>query len=340
MTGPHISIPTPSFYDLSLYSASQTLKLPPLNGALKLPPVTEATRVPLVIESYKINAANAGSTIHAIELEAYAAVLKAFKAQSDLLSWGKEGLITELRRELNVTDQEHRKILTQISSDKSIKMIRESQQGIFHTREMSPSVTYAPGFGLNSVSCAPFPHNLKLACADVSAMQRYVAHSQPTPVPTPPLLLQNWDSFGNGELSNYCTSYAEKPMRVVVPSVTNLSESKYRGPVKPHPKTLARVAEVRNVKKKSGTIRICATETVLSKVQNMVYGRENPLPDQVKEAKLILMEQERAILEALAKLADVIDEDDSPKGYHDQLESQKEFSMMSGRISQDYLLTG
>lgn len=37
---------------------------------------------------------------------------------------GKEGLITELRKELNVTDTEHGELLLQINSDKSIKMIR------------------------------------------------------------------------------------------------------------------------------------------------------------------------------------------------------------------------
>ncbi|XP_028126392.1 uncharacterized protein LOC114323106 [Camellia sinensis] len=56
----------------------------------------------------------------------------------------------------------------------------------------------------------------------------------------------------------------------------------------------------------------------------MICGREvNPDLVQVEKAKAILMEHEVAILEVLAKLADVSDGDDSPKQfqYHD---SQKE----------------
>ena len=41
-----------------------------------------------------------------------------------VIEQGKEGLITELRKELNVTDTEHGELLGKINSDKSIKMIR------------------------------------------------------------------------------------------------------------------------------------------------------------------------------------------------------------------------
>ncbi|KAL2319504.1 hypothetical protein Fmac_028473 [Flemingia macrophylla] len=61
--------------------------------------------------------------IHYLETEAYTSILKAFIAQSDLLTWGKEGLMTELRKELNVTDIEHGDILTKINSDELIKQI-------------------------------------------------------------------------------------------------------------------------------------------------------------------------------------------------------------------------
>ncbi|THG23371.1 hypothetical protein TEA_006463 [Camellia sinensis var. sinensis] len=61
-----------------------------------------------------------------------------------------------------------------------------------------------------------------------------------------------------------------------------------------------------------------------AEVESMICGREvNPDLVQVEKAKAILMEHEVAILEVLAKLADVSDGDDSPKQfqYHD---SQKE----------------
>ncbi|KAL5545475.1 hypothetical protein UlMin_005162 [Ulmus minor] len=63
--------------------------------------------------------------IHHLEQEAYCAVLRAFKAQSDALTWEKEGLITELRKELRVSDDEHRELLTRVNADDIIAKIRE-----------------------------------------------------------------------------------------------------------------------------------------------------------------------------------------------------------------------
>lgn len=96
--------------------------------------------------------------IHQLEQEAYSAVLRAFKAQSDALTWvymhshflphqlyilssyypalkvcllyfmyihqEKEGLITELRKELRVSDDEHRELLTRVNADEIIYLIR------------------------------------------------------------------------------------------------------------------------------------------------------------------------------------------------------------------------
>ncbi|KAK8713577.1 hypothetical protein V6N13_148790 [Hibiscus sabdariffa] len=66
--------------------------------------------------------------IHLLEQEAYCAVLRAFKAQSDAITWEKEGLITELRKELRVSDDEHRELLTKVNSDDIIKRIRDWRQ--------------------------------------------------------------------------------------------------------------------------------------------------------------------------------------------------------------------
>ncbi|KAJ7971453.1 Protein EMSY-LIKE 3 [Quillaja saponaria] len=67
--------------------------------------------------------------IHRLEQEAYSSVLRAFKAQSDALSWEKEGLITELRKELRVSDDEHREILSRVNNDDIIHRIREWRKG-------------------------------------------------------------------------------------------------------------------------------------------------------------------------------------------------------------------
>nr|GEV33168.1 hypothetical protein [Tanacetum cinerariifolium] len=65
------------------------------------------------------------SQIHYLEQVAYSSVLRAFKAQSDALSWEKEGLITELRKELRVSDDEHRELLAKVNTDEIITSIRE-----------------------------------------------------------------------------------------------------------------------------------------------------------------------------------------------------------------------
>ncbi|XP_042375464.1 protein EMSY-LIKE 3-like isoform X3 [Zingiber officinale] len=66
--------------------------------------------------------------IHRIEQEAYSSVLRAFKAQSDTITWEKESLITELRKELRVSDQEHRELLSRVNADDVIQRIREWRQ--------------------------------------------------------------------------------------------------------------------------------------------------------------------------------------------------------------------
>ncbi|CAH2073806.1 unnamed protein product [Thlaspi arvense] len=67
--------------------------------------------------------------IHILEQEAYCAVLRAFKAQSDAISWEKESMITELRKELRVSDDEHRELLNSVHNDDIIKRIRDWRQG-------------------------------------------------------------------------------------------------------------------------------------------------------------------------------------------------------------------
>ncbi|KAF3335896.1 Protein EMSY-LIKE 3 [Carex littledalei] len=62
--------------------------------------------------------------IHRLEREAYTSVLRAFKAQADAISWEKENLITDLRRELRLSDDEHRELLTIVNSDEVTQRIR------------------------------------------------------------------------------------------------------------------------------------------------------------------------------------------------------------------------
>ncbi|KAL5205743.1 hypothetical protein ABZP36_033952 [Zizania latifolia] len=69
------------------------------------------------------------SDIHRVEQDAYTGVLRAFKVQSDAISWEKESLITELRKELRVSDEEHRELLNKVNEDGTIRRMRELRQG-------------------------------------------------------------------------------------------------------------------------------------------------------------------------------------------------------------------
>ncbi|AES80932.1 ENT domain protein [Medicago truncatula] len=80
------------------------------------------------------DAVNWENHIHSMEIQAYSSMLKAFIAQSELLTWGKEELLTELRKELNIADSEHGEILTKINSDDSIKWIREQRKMAYHSQ--------------------------------------------------------------------------------------------------------------------------------------------------------------------------------------------------------------
>ncbi|CAD6218710.1 unnamed protein product [Miscanthus lutarioriparius] len=68
------------------------------------------------------------SEIHRVEQDAYTGVLRAFKVQSDAISWEKESLITELRKELRVSDEEHRELLNKVNEDGTIRRMRELRQ--------------------------------------------------------------------------------------------------------------------------------------------------------------------------------------------------------------------
>ncbi|CAE6049251.1 unnamed protein product [Arabidopsis arenosa] len=84
-------------------------------------------------------AADMEAQIHQIEKEAYISVLRAFKAQGDAISWEKEGVITELRRELSLSNEEHRELLGRVNADDTIRRIREWRQ----SGGMQPSVRNA-----------------------------------------------------------------------------------------------------------------------------------------------------------------------------------------------------
>lgn len=78
--------------------------------------------------------------IHELEQEAYTSVLRAFKAQADALTWDKEALITELRKELGLSNEEHSDLLKRVNGDETIQRIKEwRESGRFHSGMHAPN---------------------------------------------------------------------------------------------------------------------------------------------------------------------------------------------------------
>ncbi|XP_044483784.1 protein EMSY-LIKE 3-like [Mangifera indica] len=277
--------------------------------------------------------------IHCMEKEAYCYVLRAFIAQSDLLSWGKEGLITELRKELNVTDTEHGELLLQINSDKSIKMIREWRKGAHHAQEplygKVDASSFLPGFAPDSVGNT-VPKRVKNSHSSVSKSQKYVpyslpspgtqsrkyvSHIQPSSVTLPsPLLVQFRDDQPNHESAVISSGNPEQSMKIVNHNNQAPSDGKRKVLGKFQSK---KGIHAPDVKKRSQVIEIRATDKLIHKVERTIYGTKNPNPVQIEEAKLTLREHERALLDALGKLADVSD-DEPPYEMQHHYHSHKE----------------
>ncbi|KAL6129865.1 hypothetical protein ACLB2K_068247 [Fragaria x ananassa] len=118
--------------------------------------------------------------IHQLEKEAYSSVLRAFKAQADQITWEKESVITELRKELRLSNEEHRELLGQVNADDVLQRIREWRQG----------GGVQPGM-LNTVQAVHDP----LPSPTVSASRKkqkttQSIHSQSFVAPSPPFLPQ------------------------------------------------------------------------------------------------------------------------------------------------------
>ncbi|KAJ6832287.1 protein EMSY-LIKE 3-like isoform X2 [Iris pallida] len=86
------------------------------------------------------------SQIHWLEQEAYCSVLKAFRAQADSISWEKNDLMNNLRRELRISDEEYGELKSRVDTDDIVKRIREwrqaggSQSGLLHNAPAFSSV--------------------------------------------------------------------------------------------------------------------------------------------------------------------------------------------------------
>ncbi|XP_057982518.1 protein EMSY-LIKE 3 isoform X2 [Malania oleifera] len=159
--------------------------------------------------------------IHHLEQEAYSSVLRAFQAQSDAISWEKEGLITELRKELRVSDDEHRELLSRVNADDLIRRIREWRQaGGLQVHDPVHTPTVSASHKKQKMS-QPMPSvslgvsSPALHCQSVAASMQPSAPKQGAPPlgaggkrPKPPMKYPSTGSTGRGQFANRSSSGA------------------------------------------------------------------------------------------------------------------------------------
>ncbi|XP_020266508.1 protein EMSY-LIKE 3-like isoform X2 [Asparagus officinalis] len=230
--------------------------------------------------------------IHCIETEAYGAVLRAFIAQSEVLTWDKEELITELRKELRVSDAEHREILAKVNQDESIKSIRERHKVTDGQRlsVMNPSASDSMFVGHLSRK------RLKPAQTHVTSSPKYAPSVQPSP-------MHVRDGHRNSN-----TSVLSPQMRSgqpVIPALQNRqapSSGKLRGSLIVQASNTGVHSDLGNI----DSIEIRKTNKVINEVEKLCEGL-NPDPGQIERAKMVLRDHERALMDAIGRLTHMSD---------------------------------
>ncbi|XP_057429147.1 uncharacterized protein LOC130722438 [Lotus japonicus] len=303
-----------------------------------------------IIECHGIrDAVDLEQHIHCLETQAYSSILKAFVAQSDLLTWGKEELMTELRKELNITDGEHAEILMKTNSDESIKWIRgqrklgsQVQTYIKANTSSCPSASMRSSIiRLKAPPSAAFYPQKKVSRSKASQISIPVPSSMPPKFNGDHLDAKFAHPKFNGDLlaAEFAYENAEKSIEMLNHNVQLPPVGKGKVPKgKYQLKKYFPASEPLKLQNSSDLIRIRATDSVIHDVEKMLSSREKPGPVDIERAKCTLMEQERALLEALGKVEDVLERSNENTsqmtnglmcGFPDDASNQMQYCTMS-----------
>lgn len=262
------------------------------------------------------------SQIHQLEQEAYSAVLRAFIGQSDTISWDKEGLISDLRKELRVSDVDHRELLGKVNADDVLRHIREYRKGS-STRHI---------FTTNAV-CSSFQKH----ALTVSASRK---RQKTTPVTTslPPHVLPRTvhtllEAAGKGVPGGVggrkskvissgdirCEDYgpldigqgeARRGVKKLADHIGPILQSS-RGRAIPKGQSTKGYASSQNGtrNKEPDSIELRETDKLIKEVERVFRG-DHLDPANVEKAKAALKEHEQSLFEAITRLGDASDEED------------------------------
>ncbi|XP_015697235.1 uncharacterized protein LOC102718114 [Oryza brachyantha] len=181
--------------------------------------------------------------IHCLERSAYACVLRAFFAQSELLTRSQAKLLTKLRKELRISDAELREVLVNVTSNEYIKSLRNCslannsglKDSAFDTRAMVPDKIVKDGQVFNSFtnslaqesqiySCAmPFMRSVDiLGSSYMTKKEPFMTKNQYCLDPHAVVPAKELKS-GNGCALAYLKSYPSEQLPVAVPSAQKRS---------------------------------------------------------------------------------------------------------------------
>ncbi|KAF9686462.1 hypothetical protein SADUNF_Sadunf03G0161100 [Salix dunnii] len=264
--------------------------------------------------------------IHNIEQEAYTSVLRAFKAQSDAITWEKESLITELRKELRVSDKEHRELLASVNSDDIIQRIREwrkangiqpsmpSTTQLSHDPIASPS---ASGSRKKQKTSQPFASLSMGAPSTVLHPSMQPSTSALRRGPPPGSANKKLKSISpedikweDKETGLFRRGGRPGPGRGNKKSIARggavAAAGRGRGTINGQSKKDFSLTKNGIAKKAMGDIEILHTDTLIKEVEK-VFGASHPDPSKIEKAKKVLREQEQALVKAIARLEDATD---------------------------------
>ncbi|KAL0006642.1 hypothetical protein SO802_008144 [Lithocarpus litseifolius] len=276
--------------------------------------------------------------IHQLEQEAYSSVLRAFKAQADAITWEKESLITELRKELRLSNEEHRELLGRVNADDVIRRIREwrqaggHQSGMLGTGQAAhdpiPSPTVSASRKKQKIS-QPVPSQSYGGPSPTFHQQAVAASHQPSSstakrgsIPGPkgkkqkPISPEDIQWVGEDPGIPRRGGYGgsghgmNRPVgRDGIPGA-----GRGRGATKGHARKDFLPSQNGIGKKAPDDIKILHTDTLIKEVER-VFGANHPDPLEIERAKKALKEQEQALVDAISRLNEISD-GESDEGGH------------------------
>ncbi|XP_052303921.1 protein EMSY-LIKE 1 isoform X2 [Populus trichocarpa] len=286
----------------------------------------------VISATYSRVQADMEAQIHHLEQEAYRAVLRAFKAQSDQLSWDKEGLITELRKELRVSDDEHREILTLVNRDDIIQKIREWREaGGQRAPRLNASQSVHDVFPSPTVSASRKKQKTFLMYpTGPPRNQHFTNHG--SAYDDKEIGKEVWtrwpedNNFYKAVITRYNpTEMAPEdirwegddpgisrggPRHMIKKSMShggfNSSSVRRRASTNDQSKREFLLTQNGIARKLSDNIELLNTESLVKEVER-VFGVSYPDPLDLEKAKRMLKEHEQALVDAIARLADASD---------------------------------